>query len=444
MTDAAGPDPTTGPGAAAPGAGSAPAASVRFAALRHKQTRRYIGFGMLGMMGDNIEHVITYWVMWQLFHSPLLAGFAVVSHWLPHLFLSVWFGSLADRYDCRRIIQAAQLCFMAVSVGWGLLFITGTLQPWHCCVLLVLHGLASATWHPAEQMMLYDIASPKNLPSAVRLNATGRNVGMLLGPLVGAVLLVWVGPNLGMFLNVASFLPMFVFMFLTPFTGHVRDGVAPRVRVGLGAALSVVREVRSNTRLTTMIVLAGGTSLLIGVALAPLMPEFAARLGSDDAGFAYAALMGANAVGAVIGGVLLESSLWFRPTIRVAMVGTLVFGLATLAFVVSENYAFSLLVLVLAGIANLLSSSTEQTIVQLAAPAGIRGRVIGLYGMSSMGLRAGSGLTIGVLGTLIGVHWAVGVSALVLCAIAAAMLLYVSRRRVGGQLNQAGAVDSRS
>jgi len=404
------------------------AASVRFAALRDPQTRRYIGFAMLGMMGDNIEHVITYWVMWQLFHSPLLAGFAVVSHWLPHLFLSVWFGALADRHDCRRIIQAAQLCFMAVSVGWGVLFVTGTLQPWHCCVLLIMHGMASATWHPAEQMMLYDLSSAKNLPSAVRLNATGRNLGMLLGPLVGAVLLITVGPNLGMFVNVLMFVPMFVFMFVTPFTGHLRDGAAPRVRLALGDALSVLREVRSDTRIVSMLVLAGATSLLIGVALAPLMPEFAARLGSDDAGFAYSALMGANAVGAVIGGVLLESSRWFRPTVRAAMVATLVFGLATLAFALSGVYAFSLLVLVVAGVANLVSTSTEQTIVQLAAPDGIRGRVIGLYGMSSMGLRAGSGLTVGVLGTFIGVQWAVGVSALALIAVAAGMLLFAPLR----------------
>src|SRR3712207_7835799 len=47
----------------------------------------------------------SYWVLWQKFHSPALAGFEVISHWLPFLLLSVPFGQLADRYDCRRIIQ---------------------------------------------------------------------------------------------------------------------------------------------------------------------------------------------------------------------------------------------------------------------------------------------------------------------------------------------------
>ena len=44
------------------------------------------------MMADNIEHVITYWVLWQKFHSPALAGFEVISHWVPFLLFSVYFG----------------------------------------------------------------------------------------------------------------------------------------------------------------------------------------------------------------------------------------------------------------------------------------------------------------------------------------------------------------
>ena len=58
---------------------------------------------MLAMMADNIEHVISYWVLFQTFHSPVLAGFAVISHWTPFLLFSVYFGALADRFDCRKI-----------------------------------------------------------------------------------------------------------------------------------------------------------------------------------------------------------------------------------------------------------------------------------------------------------------------------------------------------
>src|SRR5437660_1599698 len=96
------------------------------------------------MMADNVEHVITYWLIYERFHSPALAGFAVVSHWAPFLLFGITFGALADRYDCRRIIQAGQFLFIIASFSWAILFLTDTLQPWHAAILLIVHGVAGA------------------------------------------------------------------------------------------------------------------------------------------------------------------------------------------------------------------------------------------------------------------------------------------------------------
>src|SRR5262249_24673840 len=66
---------------------------AKFAALRNPECRVYLGGAALAMMADNIEHVITYWVVWERFHSPALTGFEVISHWLPFLLLSPYFGA---------------------------------------------------------------------------------------------------------------------------------------------------------------------------------------------------------------------------------------------------------------------------------------------------------------------------------------------------------------
>src|SRR5437667_2597 len=83
------------------------------------------------MTAESIEHVASYWVIFQSFHSPTLGGFAVISHWVPYLVFSVYTGALADRFDCRRLIQAAQGLLMLASLAWGALFLTGTLRAWH-------------------------------------------------------------------------------------------------------------------------------------------------------------------------------------------------------------------------------------------------------------------------------------------------------------------------
>ena len=131
-----------------------------FDALRVPGFARYLVTFMLTMMADNIEHVISYWVAFQKFHSSALGGFAVVSHWLPYLLFSVPVGALNDRFDSRRLIQIGVALFMTVSLGWGYFFVTDTLQMWHAMVLLVLHGCAGVLWRTSSQMLLYDIVGP--------------------------------------------------------------------------------------------------------------------------------------------------------------------------------------------------------------------------------------------------------------------------------------------
>src|SRR5438132_6553128 len=290
----------------------------RFAAFKNPDCRDYIVGASLSMGGDSIEHVISYWVLFQQFHSPALAGFAVISHWVPSLF-GVYFGALADRYDCRKIIQAAQLLFMSVSAIWGILFITNSLQMWHAMVLLSMHGLAGALWMPAEQLMLHDLAGRETLASAVRLNSTGRSTGFLAGPALGSVMLLLLGPAFGIFANVLMYLPMTIWLARTPYTGHVRDGqAARRPRVSPLEAVRVLREVIGQPVLISLVVLGGVSSFLIGSGIQPQMPEFAIDLGLNQAGLGYGMLLAANSAGAVLGGVILESTHALKPSARAA------------------------------------------------------------------------------------------------------------------------------
>lgn len=411
-----------------PDASAEPAVErTRFAALRNPDCRNYIGGASLSMAGDSVEHVISYWVLFQQFHSPALAGFAVISHWVPSLF-GVYFGALADRYDCRKIILVAQALFMSVSVIWGVLFLTESLQIWHAMVLLSMHGLAGAIWMPAEQLMLHDLTGRENLPSAVRLNSTGRSMGFLAGPAIGSVLLLALGPATAIFANVLIYLPMTIWTLRSPYTGHLRDSdLVRRPRLSLADAIRVLPEVAGQPLLISMVILGGLSSFLIGSGIQPQMPEFANDLGIGQAGFGYGLLLAANAGGAVLGGVVLEATHILKPTGRSAMFSTLVWSACMLLFAFSTNYVVAVVLLIGAGVANLAAQSIAQTLVQLLAPAEKRGRVLGVYNMASSGLRAGSGLSIGLVGGVIGIHWSLGLSALLLVGVVIALLVYTGR-----------------
>ena len=403
-----------------------PRERVAFAALHHRDYRMYFITTMMSMMADNIEHVISYWVIFEAFHSPVLAGFAVLSHWMPFLLFSVYFGALADRHDCRRIIQTAQIMYMGVSLSWGLLFLTNTIQIWHAVVLLIVHGMAGVLWSPASQLLIHDIVGSERLQSAVRLNATGRQLGILLGPAVGGGLMLLLGPPLGLLTNVLIYLPLTVWLLIVPYTGHTRESArGARARgLGLKDGLEVLRQVSGNRAIMSMVLLAGFSSLFVGNAFQAQMPEYAHDLGTDKAGVTYSLLLAANAAGAVVGGLLLEGRGVLQARVRTAMMAACLWCVAIAGFAAATNYPLALALLFLAGLLNLTFTSMAQTIVQIMAPANLRGRLIGLFNMSSNGLKAFSGLTVGVLGALIGVHWSLGLSAAALLAITIALLAF--------------------
>jgi MFS family permease len=413
--------------AAAPAAGPA----LSFGALRQPGFGTYCVTTMLAMMADNIEHVISYWVIFEKFQSPALAGFAVLSHWLPFLLFSVYFGAFADRYDSRRIIQISMLMFMGVSAAWAVLFITDVIEMWHAAVLLVIHGMAGVLWAPASQVLIHDIVGREHIVSAVRLNATTRQLGIFLGPAVGGGLMLLLGAGVGLLVNALIYLPLVIWLWKVPFGAMERRAQAPAPsRSGwLGDAAATLREVSGNRTLLSMMLLAGVSSLLVGNAFLANMPEYAHDLGTEKADTSYAILLSANAAGALTAGILLESRVRLQASPRAAIVLAILWCVSVAGFAVATSYTLAVGLMFVTGFLYLAFVSMTQALVQIEAPAHLRGRLIGLFHMSHNGFRAFSGVTVGILGALIGIHWSLALSALVLLTVIMVLLAFSMRQQ---------------
>ena len=377
-------------------------ATTKFGALYHRDYRNYFLLALVGMTAESIEHVASYWVIFESFHSPTLGGFAVISHWVPFLVFSVYAGALADRFDCRKLIQAAQGLLMLASLAWGLLFLTGTLRGWHAAALLMVHGMAGVIVSPPIQLIVHDIVGPEHL--------------------AGGALMLALGPGATLLLNVLLYLPLTLYLFRLPYTGHGNAGGESRraPRLSLAEAWQLLGEVRSDPRIIRMMVLAGATSFFVGTAFQAQMPEYAHQHGSDEADVWYTVLFSANAAGAVIGAVILETVAVLQGGVRAAIVCAAIWGAVMAIFPFVHGYAAAVTVLVLAGVFNI--AYTSMAVVQILAPPNLRGRVVGLFNTSMLGLRAGSGVTVGVLGAVIGVELSLTLSAVVVVAIALGLL----------------------
>ena len=298
-------------------------------------------------------------------------------------------------------------------------------------VLLVLHGCAGVLWMTSSQMLLYDIVGPAALPSAVRLAATARYLGVLVGPGVGSIVMLTLGPTRGIFFNTLFYLPLILWLVRAPYGRHLRkDNPAPRRAVrGFADIIQTIREVRTIPILATMILLAGGASCFIGNAYQAQMPGFAQDLGHGDPGTAYTMLLAADAAGALTSGILLEARGGiFRIRARSAMLLAMVWAAALFGFGLTRTYPLALALLFLAGFFELSFSSMTQTLVQMNAPEASRGRVLGLYNMAGSGLRSFSGVTVGLAGSVISIHASFAVSAT--CFILGMGSLFLRRREL--------------
>lgn len=402
-----------------------------FAALRHPGCRFYLVFFAFGMCADNIEHVISYYVIFEKFQSPALGGFAVISHWLPFLLFSIWSGALADRMDPRRVIQIGLVMFIAVSLGWGVLFFTDSLQQWHAMVLLVIHGMAGVFWGPAGQLMLHHIVGGSNLQSAIRLFATSRVLGIMMGPAIGGGLMLLVGPAWAISINALIYMPLMLWLWKAPYgPKFAKDGAAAvrgRAVKGFRDVLDTFKDIATSPTIISMTLLVGASSFFVGNAHQAQMPEFAFDLGHGEGSIGYSVLFGANAAGALLAGFILESGGLLQAKPRTAFILMILWCFAIIGFAATASFEVAVALLLISGFLNLAWGSMAQTLIQINAPAAIRGRVIGIFNMSQNGLRAFSGITVGVAGEWIGIHWSLGISAIALLLTTMGLMAYSMR-----------------
>jgi MFS family permease len=321
------------------------------------------------------------------------------------------------------------LLFITASLGWGYFFVTDTLEMWHAMVLLVLHGCAGVFWQTSSQMLLFDIAGPALLPSAVRMNATARYLGVLVGPAIGGLLMLTAGPKYGIFINTLFYLPLILWLWKAPYGPRFRQGAdAPKRAIrGFADIAATFRDVAAHPVLLPMILLAGGASLFIGNSYHAQMPAFASDLGHGDPGVSYSMLLAADATGALLGGLVLEGRGLLKPSARLALILAMLWATALGCFAMVRAYPLAIGLLFLAGFFELSFSSMTQTLVQLNAPGEMRGRVLGLFNMAALGMRAFSGITVGLVGAAIGVHVSLAVAALALLSVQALLLRRLSR-----------------
>jgi MFS family permease len=343
--------------------------SIRVETSDQRDFHQYLASTFLATIAMMIQSVAVAWQVYDLVREPLALGYVGLFQFLPLALFALPAGALADRVD-RRAMLAATYLLQTLS---SLLFVVMALAPphniWPFYAVLALFGTARAFAAPASQSLLPRLVTEERFPRAVALTSSVRQTAVIVGPALGGAIYL-LGPALAYSTCVACFAAVAVLIATlrtrsaplarfvrTTTLGHVTAGIAYiwRKPIILGAI-----------SLDLFAVLLGGATALL-----PIYARDILHVGPIGLGL----LRSAPALGAATLGLTLAR----RPL--GAKVGTTMFacvagfGCATMVFGLSRNFALSLAALVMLGASDMVSVYVRLSLVQLATPDAMRGRV---------------------------------------------------------------------
>lgn len=350
------------------------------APLRHPAFRLIWTATLVSNLGWLIQGVGAGWLMAELTPSHDMVALVQGSTTLPIMILAVAAGALADNFDRRKVMLAAQLFMGAVSVllsvaAWG-----GWLGPWSLLCFTFLLGLGSALHLPAWQASMRDLVPREDLPAAVTLNSMSFNLMRSIGPALGGVIVAAAGAAAAFAINAVSYLAVIFALFRWNHRPERRDLPAERLHSAIWAGL---RYVALSPNLMRVMARASifGLSAVVLLALLPVVTRDTLQGGATT----YGLLLGAFGLGA-IGGALASPQLRRRAGIEaIVACSFLAFGAGTVLVAVSTTLWLVLPGLLMAGAAWVSALSLLNVSTQLATPRWVVGRALAVYQTATFG-----------------------------------------------------------
>ncbi len=359
-----------------PGLPSAPASPAQrrgsLGAFSHPDYR-YLLIGTMGsQMGDWIQQVGQGWLVFLLTHSAAQLGIFAFVRGVAVLGITPFGGAVADRFDRRNVLAFSTFAGALNAVVLAVLVATGHVAIWQLYVTSVIDGIVQSVALPARQVMVYDVVGPDDLTNAVAINSMGNNIVRILGPSLGGLL---IGLNLPscFFAQAAAYSVAAGATFLIR-TRSERTISMISVFSSIGDG---VRYMWHDSLVVTLLLVTMVPSLLV-YPYVGFMPVFAKNvLHAGAAGNGI--LLTAVGFGSIAGAAWVAGHTSFRRRGWAMLLANTVYMVCIAAFALSHLFVVAFGFLVLAGVANSIYNTYNQTLLQLNVSNEYRGRVLSLY-----------------------------------------------------------------
>ena len=365
------------------------------------------------MIGTWMQNTAQPYLAYRLSGRPFDLGLIGFAATLPTLLLALPAGVFVERWDKRKTVIIFQSIMAIQALGLAALTFTGHIQIWHIALLALLFGTASAVEITARQAMLIELSGREALTSAIALQSMVFNIGRVIGPLIASWLLTATGTEGSVFMvNGVSYLFVIAGLFMTrtrykvPREEEVTKSLSMEFREGLG-------YIRRNALVASIILM----SALVGFFGFPLIQQIPAlardvlQTAGDNETIVAARtsqLYAAQGAGALLAAILAAYMNSSRNKGLMVALGQIAFIIPLIALGYVASLPISLILLVFMGWGTVTQLVSMNTLIQVAVPNGLRGRVFSVYLWALQGVAPFGSLLIGWLAQ----NWGVPLAAL--------------------------------
>ncbi|MFN2441472.1 MAG: MFS transporter [Thermoanaerobaculia bacterium] len=395
-----------------------------FSALRYRDFRLVWIGAFISTTGTWMQVIAQSWVVLELTGSAFYLGIDAFLSTFPMILFSLIGGAIADRIERRRILIASQILQMTFAFVLAALLFFDVAQVWHIFILSFLTGSVQAFGGPAYQALLpLVVGRREDVPNAVAMNSLQFNLARMIGPMFAAVALAAWGAAACFTINGLTFIaPIVTLMAIAPRV------IPPRAASTVGADIREgLRFLQSSGTIRQLTGLAFAITFF-GVPLVTLMPVIARELFGFGA-TGYSALMTAQGMGSVVGAFWIAGHNFRRGAGRSSVWFLVAFAGALGVFTFSRHFPVSVAAAFLAGLCLLGVVTTVSSLVQLATPEVMRGRVMSIFMLAFRGGVPLGSLAAGWAAERWGVTTALGINAVLMLIVGLTFLFGPNRIR---------------
>jgi MFS family permease len=343
-----------------------------FESLRISNFRLFLIGGVLAFATQWIFQIILSWLIYDLTRSGTILGSIVLVMSAASLFMLPVVPLMVDYFDRRKLMLVELFCMFIVTLGTGVILLTGHTSIAYLFVFAFICGLSGALDQNLRQVLVFDMVPRVLTPGAIALNQTGWSVMRVLGPSMGGFLLIWCGAGGSFLVQAAMFLVIWItiFQIKLPATQRkpVRSSPLENIKVGLGYLFK-----EPATRAFTLIGIV--LPILVIPVFSTLPAIYAVEVFHDESGKVLGFLMASVGVGGVIGGIAIAYLKRIDYWGRMQLVSIFLVCLALIGFAFTSSLLLAVILLAVSGFFEIVFLTANQTLIQLSIPDELRSRV---------------------------------------------------------------------